>query len=135
MPHNTSAVFFQAEDGIRDYKVTGVQTCALPICWNEFRRKNGRRSARQRRRRSSAIASEMKSGSAPKWSWLREKPKSWTLHEDQSGMDWKDERTGDPGSDRRVFKTHLALCRDCRHGIEGRSRNSVAGKRRTAKSK
>src|SRR3954467_652663 len=23
--------FFQAEDGIRDYRVTGVQTCALPI--------------------------------------------------------------------------------------------------------
>src|SRR3989454_8813224 len=28
--------FFQAEDGIRDYKVTGVQTCALPICMNEM---------------------------------------------------------------------------------------------------
>src|SRR5256885_10874584 len=27
--------FFQAEDGIRDYKVTGVQTCALPI-WNQL---------------------------------------------------------------------------------------------------
>src|SRR5256885_8337039 len=26
-----NCVFFQAEDGIRDYKVTGVQTCALPI--------------------------------------------------------------------------------------------------------
>src|SRR5688500_17439403 len=26
--------FFQAEDGIRDYKVTGVQTCALPISEN-----------------------------------------------------------------------------------------------------
>src|SRR5256885_4259861 len=26
-----SFFFFQAEDGIRDYKVTGVQTCALPI--------------------------------------------------------------------------------------------------------
>src|SRR5256885_8212779 len=26
-----SGFFFQAEDGIRDYKVTGVQTCALPI--------------------------------------------------------------------------------------------------------
>src|SRR6266498_5066293 len=25
--------FFQAEDGIRDADVTGVQTCALPICW------------------------------------------------------------------------------------------------------
>src|SRR2546426_8490825 len=27
----SSFFFFQAEDGIRDYKVTGVQTCALPI--------------------------------------------------------------------------------------------------------
>src|SRR5437667_9696612 len=25
--------FFQAEDGIRDRDVTGVQTCALPICY------------------------------------------------------------------------------------------------------
>src|SRR5438046_8976738 len=28
--------FFQAEDGIRDWSVTGVQTCALPISrWGE----------------------------------------------------------------------------------------------------
>src|SRR5690606_40292888 len=27
----TSVFFFQAEDGIRDFHVTGVQTCALPI--------------------------------------------------------------------------------------------------------
>src|SRR5690625_1720241 len=27
-----SFFFFQAEDGIRDGHVTGVQTCALPIC-------------------------------------------------------------------------------------------------------
>src|SRR5574340_1292609 len=27
--------FFQAEDGIRDLLVTGVQTCALPICLRE----------------------------------------------------------------------------------------------------
>src|SRR5690606_39858584 len=25
-------VFYQAEGGIRDFHVTGVQTCALPIC-------------------------------------------------------------------------------------------------------
>src|SRR5437868_9032507 len=35
--------FFQAEDGIRDRNVTGVQTCALPISGGkdpfEFRRK------------------------------------------------------------------------------------------------
>src|SRR2546430_6420737 len=28
---NNSFFFFQAEDGIRDLTVTGVQTCALPI--------------------------------------------------------------------------------------------------------
>src|SRR5690606_40496101 len=27
-----SVFFCQAEDGIRDFHVTGVQTCALPIC-------------------------------------------------------------------------------------------------------
>src|SRR5689334_23908234 len=30
--------FFQAEDGIRDGTVTGVQTCALPICYRAARR-------------------------------------------------------------------------------------------------
>src|SRR5258706_9125557 len=29
--------FFQAEDGIRDWSVTGVQTCALPISLNVCR--------------------------------------------------------------------------------------------------
>src|SRR5258706_1395753 len=32
----TCALPIQAEDGIRDWSVTGVQTCALPIC--PFRR-------------------------------------------------------------------------------------------------
>src|SRR2546426_6270199 len=31
MSISSAFFFFQAEDGIRDYKVTGVQTCALPI--------------------------------------------------------------------------------------------------------
>src|SRR5256885_3568745 len=31
MVFTVSFFFFQAEDGIRDYRVTGVQTCALPI--------------------------------------------------------------------------------------------------------
>src|SRR5699024_11774802 len=31
MLHDSSSFFFQAEDGIRDRNVTGVQTCALPI--------------------------------------------------------------------------------------------------------
>src|SRR5262249_58172355 len=36
-----SRVFFQAEDGIRDWSVTGVQTCALPI-WPARLRAAGR---------------------------------------------------------------------------------------------
>src|SRR5438046_10497787 len=31
MVGSLSSFFFQAEDGIRDWSVTGVQTCALPI--------------------------------------------------------------------------------------------------------
>src|SRR3989454_1779601 len=37
-----SFFFFQAEDGIRDYKVTGVQTCALPIYDRPLRRSRHR---------------------------------------------------------------------------------------------
>src|SRR5439155_11195967 len=42
--------FFQAEDGIRDGHVTGVQTCALPICAGT--RAHARRRAHDDRRRS-----------------------------------------------------------------------------------
>src|SRR2546429_3279937 len=34
--------FFQAEDGIRDVAVTGVQTCALPICGRALRHQGQR---------------------------------------------------------------------------------------------
>src|SRR5687767_15213173 len=42
--------FFQAEDGIRDKLVTGVQTCALPIWyWTRFRTAYAHRRAPIRR--------------------------------------------------------------------------------------
>src|SRR5262249_56502628 len=34
--------FFQAEDGIRDWSVTGIQTCALPIFLRSWWLVNGR---------------------------------------------------------------------------------------------
>src|SRR2546430_4429343 len=34
LPDTLFFFFFQAEDGIRDLTVTGVQTCALPISYN-----------------------------------------------------------------------------------------------------
>src|SRR5690606_41117353 len=38
--------FFQAEDGIRDFHVTGVQTCALPISRTRRIGRGGNASAR-----------------------------------------------------------------------------------------
>src|SRR5437016_11533809 len=50
--------FFQAEDGIRDWSVTGVQTCALPISEDEpdrrERREWPRRQASTRREQRDA---------------------------------------------------------------------------------
>src|SRR5256885_5278930 len=44
----TLCFFFQAEVGIRDYKVTGVQTCALPICtWRRTPPASRRRASNQ----------------------------------------------------------------------------------------
>src|SRR5207302_7574877 len=64
--------FFQAEDGIRDFHVTGVQTCALPICRRAAQTvlshvhaaldvaRNGER--RQRRHRSAADQQSHRAG-------------------------------------------------------------------------
>src|SRR2546426_4580966 len=50
--------FFQAEDGIRDYKVTGVQTCALPISPNLGFHAHGSAAARPERDGRGAFASK-----------------------------------------------------------------------------
>src|SRR5687767_3396172 len=73
--------FFQAEDGIRDKLVTGVQTCALPIWGSACVRKricrfsdatstNSRRGARpgkgiRRKRPSSSSDASLPAGSTP----------------------------------------------------------------------
>src|SRR2546430_7339662 len=47
--------FFQAEDGIRDLTVTGVQTCALPISPGRGERAARVRGRRGRRARSGRL--------------------------------------------------------------------------------
>src|SRR5690348_17667865 len=49
-----SGFFFQAEDGIRDGRVTGVQTCALPISGGV--RHTGQGTPQPHERRASQIA-------------------------------------------------------------------------------
>src|SRR5207249_5334192 len=41
--HSFFFFFFQAEDGIRDRNVTGVQTCALPISLAVLRARGGKK--------------------------------------------------------------------------------------------
>src|SRR5437762_7197949 len=59
--------FFQAEDGIRDTSVTGVQTCALPICGYPYR--STRSGIRYMRR-----AAECRSARAYSWSGSHRTP-------------------------------------------------------------
>src|SRR2546427_8198661 len=54
--------FFQAEDGIRDLTVTGVQTCALPICGDgRCRARAGLPRARQRSTRMACHSQRVRS--------------------------------------------------------------------------
>src|SRR6266478_5352544 len=59
--------FFQAEDGIRDLTVTGVQTCALPICrWPAVRRHSPRGERGKGERDQRVVAGERKAEKAPR---------------------------------------------------------------------
>src|ERR1041384_2689151 len=73
VPHVFFFFFFQAEDGIRDKLVTGVQTCALPICW--FSRKRVARAGVLYvwflRELSIAVGSEKNSGMWRPLAWTR----------------------------------------------------------------
>src|SRR5437870_6511327 len=57
--------FFQAEDGIRDGHVTGVQTCALPI--SRGRARGGSRGLAPHSRKLSAAGGEGLAGCPPSW--------------------------------------------------------------------
>src|SRR5256885_7603693 len=55
--------FFQAEDGIRDYKVTGVQTCALPISAAQIARMRWKNGSQRKLHRNSPAAGSIASTS------------------------------------------------------------------------
>src|SRR2546422_5284787 len=58
--------FFQAEDGIRDVAVTGVQTCALPICERRTRFRGGGHRARPLGGRVGGVGTPQRGGAAPR---------------------------------------------------------------------
>src|SRR5882762_4592879 len=65
--------FFQAEDGIRDSSVTGVQTCALPIY--------GSRAWRVRR------TSSPRAPAANAWAWNAKSPRAARSEERRVGKE------------------------------------------------
>src|SRR5690606_39466906 len=80
--------FFQAEDGIRDFHVTGVQTCALPIS-----------VVRSKDRTSAACSGPSKIETHFK-NAMRAKQVSGFLHNFRIGLNQKDARS----EERRVGK-------------------------------
>src|SRR5256886_13138582 len=63
--------FFQAEDGIRDLTVTGVQTCALPILRVRFAP------------RASVVAQKVQCSSQP--SWILSQPRAFAGNRRSTG--------------------------------------------------
>src|SRR2546430_12908673 len=69
-----SFFFFQAEDGIRDLTVTGVQTCALPI-WAAGRPVPRRRSCAASAAATARAGSGRPPGARPRPGWrVRPRP-------------------------------------------------------------
>src|SRR5205807_4848929 len=98
-----SRFFFQAEDGIRDYKVTGVQTCALPIsprlgsrpgmycCANSTLKESSAPIATTRPGRTRARVSETPSGMKRMRFWIN----SARSEERRVGKEWRGGWTAD----------------------------------------
>src|SRR5690349_23417849 len=76
--------FFQAEDGIRDLYVTGVQTCALPISARELLDDAVERHAR-RRDRAEPVLLVLDGGHERGGRLLRREPRDARGQEEQIG--------------------------------------------------
>src|SRR5262249_58689307 len=87
--------FFQAEDGIRDWSVTGVQTCALPISPPEA----GRDQARVRWRRAWSDRA-IRSTVTTRRIWRSRSPSGWACRRGRS----EERRVGKEGRPRRAAR-------------------------------
>src|SRR5260370_33127045 len=82
--------FFQAEDGIRDSSVTGVQTCALPISTapDQARRPVAKVLRGSYKRADDACMTPLSTGLAGLWKTLRRVVRSDLTHSDLTQSDF-----------------------------------------------
>src|SRR5690606_39800853 len=84
--------FLQAEDGIRDFHVTGVQTCALPIYFQQtvFHKARNKRCCADTERHNSCFHTYGCTNQSPgKWNHPDDKDNKWNRPEniDKKGDD------------------------------------------------
>src|SRR5438445_12439637 len=103
--------FFQAEDGIRDIGVTGVQTCALPI----YSPKSRRTLSMDWRGHGESEPARGDFGESPSSS--EAEPVLWVYI-----LVWASAQRESRSEERRVGKEWRA------RGVRGRARNSETGK-------
>src|SRR5579859_7841529 len=109
--------FFQAEDGIRDLTVTGVQTCALPICRerSRLRRERAGRGCGWRRRwrsrlRNRGAGRRGLEGRRASWRCNRGRGGSWGCSQDTTrGSKSNDRGLEERGDPPPVFSEVLIL--------------------------
>src|ERR1039457_7535648 len=99
--------FFKAEDAIRDYKVTGVQTCALPIYagHEQLQQAEGEEVERSRDQEREKISVGAAVGERPAEAPVRRQPGDCperTADADQGGRGRLWEHVGDDREERRV---------------------------------
>src|SRR5690606_40199433 len=98
--------FFQAEDGIRDFHVTGVQTCALPIFLQYRRSETGRhplpRGGPYARRRAGCLHGVGLNSTPLAVRASRKIPRVWRIshvlrsEERRVGKEWRSREGGRP---------------------------------------
>src|SRR5436190_23629020 len=105
-----SFFFFQAEDGIRDHCVTGVQTCALPISMGNARRRRWMTRRSRKRRRPTRSASTCRSSSrSPERSEERRVGKAcrsrWSTYQSHNDAKEESRKTALTAGDSRYVTT------------------------------
>src|SRR5690606_40258786 len=93
----SSCFFFQAEDGIRGFHVTGVQTCALPILLASMRPRRCTSDGFAPKRRSASMRGGFNEAEALHLGWGSSRCPGWRDPNATASMRSEERRVGKEG--------------------------------------